>query len=110
MGDRPDLNGVSIHAPARGATALGHKVTWDEATFQSTHPRGVRQFIRYRRGRDINVSIHAPARGATWGLLRGLSKEVVSIHAPARGATPFFFFFLILAFVSIHAPARGATV
>ena len=57
--------GVSIHAPARGATA----------------PRS-------RGGRACGrVSIHAPARGATAkaGHLRG--REIVSIHAPARGAT-----------------------
>ncbi len=79
---------VSIHAPARGATAtvLNLIVT---ILFQSTHPRGVRLVEimggkytlkcfnpRTREGCDsetnqqirhkIYVSIHAPARGATW--------------------------------------------
>ncbi len=58
------FGGVSIHAPARGATKV----------------------LRLCRP-DYPVSIHAPARGATsiagaipWG-------SGVSIHAPARGAT-----------------------
>ena len=56
--------GVSIHAPARGATN------------QSKY-----SLIR------VKVSIHAPARGATpWGITFPLGKAV-SIHAPARGAT-----------------------
>src|SRR6266545_4566585 len=77
---------VSIHAPARGATASVAPV--------SSFPI---------------VSIHAPARGATSRSGAGRCLPRVSIHAPARGATesarsktPSFF-------VSIHAPARGAT-
>ena len=55
---------VSIHAPARGATAR-----------------------RVHADRRRLVSIHAPARGAT--LVPGLAEAeaLVSIHAPARGAT-----------------------
>ena len=55
---------VSIHAPARGATA------------------GETYTIRI-----WGVSIHAPARGATDRLLGVLEGFLVSIHAPARGAT-----------------------
>jgi len=56
--------GVSIHAPARGAT-------------RSSPP------CRARRV----VSIHAPARGATRHRGGGVMSTSVSIHAPARGAT-----------------------
>ena len=56
--------GVSIHAPARGATVL-----------QPLAP--VRP----------HVSIHAPARGATVKLALFEGDSYVSIHAPARGAT-----------------------
>ncbi len=98
---------VSIHAPARGATA-GHPM----------------------RRQDDNVSIHAPARGAT-GCSLGLSPHhsfnprartgrddgdagmqtfsCVSIHAPARGATRDTGWLGRWWYVSIHAPARGAT-
>jgi len=55
---------VSIHAPARGATA-------------SRPPRGPGRM----------VSIHAPARGATQKEREIWKGALVSIHAPARGAT-----------------------
>ena len=56
---------VSIHAPARGATAL------------KAHLSAV----------DCEVSIHAPARGATNVIAIKEGELIVSIHAPARGAT-----------------------
>ena len=56
--------GVSIHAPARGATSI-------RKGFQHC----------------VGVSIHAPARGATSGKLVLEIDDGVSIHAPARGAT-----------------------
>ena len=77
---------VSIHAPARGATA-GH------APARLTKA----------------VSIHAPARGATPTPSTLHSCSDVSIHAPARGATPAIGVESRLIVVSIHAPARGAT-
>ena len=58
------LFGISIHAPARGATV----------DIVVLRPKG-------------DISIHAPARGATV-IVRGCFGEVcISIHAPARGAT-----------------------
>ena len=100
--------GVSIHAPARGATIVGTR-------------------LRLLR----RVSIHAPARGATVSLPLSAVPLKVSIHAPARGATSgtrrFDGMFLFRStpprgerrkrlptyrrsvVVSIHAPARGAT-
>ena len=67
---RPDRHadrarGVSIHAPARGAT---------------------RQPVCRLRP-PVSVSIHAPARGATPAGARRRRRRRVSIHAPARGAT-----------------------
>ncbi len=98
---------VSIHAPARGATAT----CWIELTTGSFNPRA-------REGRDsglsllsshLRVSIHAPARGATTARLSILLLSTVSIHAPARGATRRPNHRARHADVSIHAPARGAT-
>ena len=78
--------GVSIHAPAWGATPADVRIVHGEA-FQSTLPRGERR----RRGRSRHagryVSIHAPAWGATVLFNRALEGEQVSIHAPAWGAT-----------------------
>jgi len=104
----PLFYGVSIHAPARGATCL--------STNHEEKPL---------------VSIHAPARGATRGRREDGHSGPVSIHAPARGATGEFVkaedidkfqstplregrpITPLLSFrrmrVSIHAPARGAT-
>ncbi len=78
---------VSIHAPARGATAE-HSI------------------IHHLPG----VSIHAPARGATLPIPAPLSPLTVSIHAPARGATRLRLCQRRSSRVSIHAPARGATI
>ena len=99
---------VSIHAPARGATA-----------------------VEYKNIMFTKVSIHAPARGATGTSSHVIGLFHVSIHAPARGATrhlgqsPHGSMFqstpprggrlaclagrLTASKVSIHAPARGAT-
>ncbi len=62
--DPDHVEGVSIHAPARGATDA-----------------------RGAPGADAPVSIHAPARGATPRVRQGPGDCPVSIHAPARGAT-----------------------
>ena len=78
--------GISIHAPARGATS----------TYQHTHY-------------STRISIHAPARGATdfSDFFKFFLR--ISIHAPARGATVDPFFGSLDHVISIHAPARGAT-
>ena len=123
---------VSIHAPARGATARG-LFLWQGAQKVSIHApaRGATRCScrsrknascfnpRARTGRDdprgrqtimqAAVSIHAPARGATLRQLGVLPDSVVSIHAPARGATLDHVAAEEPALVSIHAPARGAT-
>ena len=77
---------VSIHAPARGATP-NHGHYERLLRFQSTRPRGARQYAPCAFHEFQTVSIHAPARGAT--LLGGhqYHQTEVSIHAPARGAT-----------------------
>jgi len=59
--------GVSIHAPAWGATC-NHK----------------------RQAKYHKVSIHAPAWGATSNLSLAFFTALVSIHAPAWGATVHF--------------------
>ncbi len=98
---------VSIHAPARGATAQG-LLCMPNNRFQSTPPREgrleKRDLValtdgfnpRPRARGDLReeepptapvVSIHAPARGATGQGDRATTRPPVSIHAPARGAT-----------------------
>ena len=58
---------ISIHAPARGATAF------EDLNLE-----------KYR------ISIHAPARGATINMDDKYVTRQISIHAPARGATPIY--------------------
>ncbi len=63
---------VSIHAPARGATGCRVMPTVAPLPFQSTRPQGARlQVISLPA--DLGVSIHAPARGATF-------QDVISIY------------------------------
>ena len=77
---------VSIHAPTRGATYIGCKVS-----------------------AQMYVSIHAPTRGATFAALSVSNVQSVSIHAPTRGATLKKRGDQNDYYVSIHAPTRGAT-
>ena len=74
-------HGVSIHAPARGATVY-----------------------RSRPPISLRVSIHAPARGATDDVRVFKGVNQVSIHAPARGATKSVcvIIFLLYKFQSTH--------
>ena len=82
----PPETGISIHAPAWGATV-----------FQPLKFRG--KFI----------SIHAPAWGATTNNTTGYKGGKISIHAPAWGATVRLDDPAQNHQISIHAPAWGAT-
>ena len=57
------VGGVSIHAPARGATRA-NTVPGRSIVFQSTPPRGGRLDLVLDVADRVLVSIHAPARGA----------------------------------------------
>ena len=111
--------GVSIHAPARGATRSSAYQS-RLSVFQSTHPRGVRH-VAFKGARRHDVSIHAPARGATgWSGCEFHDYKFQSTHP--RGVRPKTLEQDIAecrfqstrseehTSVSIHAPARGATM
>ena len=85
--EREPRSNVSIHAPTRGATLVRAVILLLHITFQSTHPHGVRRYVRPYDGVRCAVSIHAPTRGATEKKVIKYQKEEVSIHAPTRGAT-----------------------
>ena len=78
--------GVSIHAPAEGATLQDIVRSYLEK-FQSTRPRRARPSRRTTSPRTTSVSIHAPAEGATGYCHFPITRAPVSIHAPAEGAT-----------------------
>ena len=118
---------VSIHAPAKGATAEGWDVAQTNA-FQFTRPRRARPRSphpegglmgfnsRAREGRDaalwqsprwLSVSIHAPAKGATRRRGRRPRDLLVSIHAPAKGATVGVAFLGVWAVFQFTRPRRA---
>ena len=96
---------VSIHAPARGATAFNngalHMICFnpraragrdkgkslfftDADLFQSTRPRGARHKLAINSAKLL-VSIHAPARGATGLVFGRLTRQTFQSTRP-RGA------------------------
>jgi len=127
-------HGVSIHAPAKGATHRHHKVHIAHQRFQSTPPRRGRRHGRGQARASISVSIHAPAKGATEACSRSASAFVgfnprpreggdvyalIVCHAslsvfqstPPRRGRPFAAYQdHNFTRVSIHAPAKGATL
>jgi len=127
-----DANGISIHAPTRGATTshttltarlkhfnprphaggddYAHFTRGAMVRFQSTPPRGGRR-IGWAGYKSRTKFQSTPPRGGR-RRISILSKATtsISIHAPTRGATreacsphP------TTARISIHAPTRGAT-
>ncbi len=131
--DRPLRRGVSIHAPAWGATRwlpvslapsrrgfnprprMGGDLParlWRQSAraFQSTPPHGGR-LTRPDAGREgAVVSIHAPAWGATAALRGHLINKNRFNPRPRMGGDIFCCTILMLLHVSIHAPAWGATL
>ena len=126
-----DVQHVSIHAPAWGAThrdefgkvlltgfnpraRVGRDISqwrfeYCVLQFQSTRPRGARRASSSRAPSAVSFQSTRP-RGARLALDRDSVQALqVSIHAPAWGATLAGDVQPAEWFVSIHAPAWGAT-
>ena len=122
--------GVSIHAPAKGATAYSWIIFRRQPLFQSTLPRRERHswkrspgvLFRFQstlpRRERLGGSLHVLAagsfnprsrEGSDQSLRRWINLSRVSIHAPAKGATQRHLMPHHRQSVSIHAPAKGAT-
>ena len=123
---------VSIHAPARGATAAPSPDKMGDTCFNPRTREGCDNLRkpnavfpasfnpRTREGCDITMFIlRTPAavfqsthpRGVRRANRKGGNPRCkVSIHAPARGATTDVEAYVMPEGVSIHAPARGATL
>jgi len=124
--------GVSIHAPARGATCLecyvlgsGYgfnprtrtgcdtirlKVDKEKRSFNPRTRTGCDVgYARYSTDRQTFQSTH-PHGVRRWLCPLQHRQADVSIHAPARGATIYTEEVEAAIEVSIHAPARGATL
>ena len=105
-----EFNGISIHAPTRGATAscsetkqrhiyfnprthtgcdlAGTSLLLPLVKFQSTHPHGVRRFNEdnmQNLRENFNPRTHTGCDTIDWNEF--LSNALISIHAPTRGAT-----------------------
>ena len=100
---------ISIHAPARGATAPKQSVFMSMANFnprsregsdplhklahylwmqfQSTLPRGERQILQNNGIDSAYISIHAPARGATRVTQKYVKNKIFQSTLP-RGERP----------------------
>ena len=103
------LTYISIHAPQWGAT-VPNCIMLAVATFQSTHPSGVRPPQHHRRRVSSEISIHAPQWGATqWSFDRRLDVLFQSTHPSGVRRTEQNHLARLLP-ISIHAPQWGATL
>ena len=100
--------GISIHAPAWGATAGCGSAAQDKQHF-NPRARVGRDETLLSRAESQGISIHAPAWGATLRRRYAQQQAAISIHAPAWGATEREGRTREMKRISIHAPAWGAT-
>ena len=107
--DRPPVAAVSIHAPAWGATVAPAK-NFQQAAFQSTHPRGVRQKSCWQRSSPfLFQSTHPRGVRPVKPIARKEKPSFQSTHP--RGVRRIRNVQIRTDhWVSIHAPAWGATV
>ena len=61
----PDLDEISIHAPAKGATAAFPSANANGLYFNPRSREGSDESIRFVQALPNRISIHAPAKGAT---------------------------------------------
>ena len=103
--------GVSIHAPARGATTrYAGRLLACRVRFNPRPPHGGRQQDADGARHCLDVSIHAPRTGGDTlvATLRDMTLEFQSTP-PHGGRREYVVYPDLIAAVSIHAPARGAT-
>ena len=100
---------VSIHAPARGATSLQITEKEDIRCFNPRTREGCDPVFLLIKFKVVSFNPRTREgcdRSCPFRLHR---PQNVSIHAPARGATEGAQKIVVYGPVSIHAPARGAT-
>ena len=100
--------GISIHAPPRGATAycLPFPV---RMLFQFTPLREGRPVARVVLHRTGLISIHAPPRGATLSFRAAVMLALFQFTPLREGRLMLVLHCVTLQHISIHAPPRGAT-
>ena len=101
---------ISIHAPHAGCDKTRHRETPYALHFNPRTPCGVRRIDNIHTWDDWSFQSTHPMRGATYSPARSRAWLAISIHAPHAGcdfACPLFICFTN-AFQSTH-PMRGAT-
>ena len=101
-------DGVSIHAPTKGATQRQNVGIPDRWVSIHAPTKGATKMAAPDHDL-LFVSIHAPTKGATSSGTPRQRPTRVSIHAPTKGATIAPSDIARFSFVSIHAPTKGAT-
>ena len=99
---------ISIHVPSWGTTDRSSPET-ATTTFQSTFPRGERQFYTESFGNVVPISIHVPSWGTTSFSRLNLDSQRISIHVPSWGTTKILQHTIELFRISIHVPSWGTT-
>jgi len=97
------VNGVSIHAPAKGRLSNFVMLIMN-LMFQST-PLQRGDSVPYMLSNNSNVSIHAPAKGRPENSQKSHIYKVVSIHAPAKGRL-ILIYLVVLIFVFQSTPLQ----
>ena len=82
-----EVNGISIHAPAKGATSGRNRRRHRGRNFNPRSREGSDVAHHVHRLDGLDISIHAPAKGATRQVCTLRHQFDISIHAPAKGAT-----------------------
>ena len=104
--DAEAADGISIHAPSRGATPETPREEIREL-FQSTPPRGVRLREIPGHAGIAAISIHAPLAGCDGAAGCDTSCRPISIHAPLAGCDGCQCPVIPQLNTSIHAPLAG---
>ena len=103
------IEGISIHAPTRGATQTKVVIPPNKRHFNPrSHERSDHYWLWYLIS-QLYFNPRSHERSDIANKLNCLACQIISIHAPTRGATPAIRVNMLLSSISIHAPTRGAT-
>ncbi len=100
---------ISIHAPARGATCTVRLFDFLVMNFNPRSREGSDVTIDFNCSASNGISIHAPARGATLYRCGDTGCHEFQSTLPRGERRRLAHLIVGSLFISIHAPARGAT-
>ena len=102
--------GISIHAPAKGATAAVAIFEVGATNFNPRSREGSDNLAQNKFALEVIISIHAPAKGATGRSIRQRYCERFQSTLPRRERHFPLWYARYTTKISIHAPAKGATM